>query len=352
MTKVIGNRTIGVDLGDQRSTVCVLEDAEIASGGRKTIRTTKRGFSRFFGSFPPARVVLETGTHSPWVSELLESLGHEVIIANARRVQLISHNHRKTDRADAELLARLGRADKALLSPIKHRGSQARHDLTLLRARDGLVRMRTAMVNSVRGLVKSSGEQLPRGCSTPVFTKRVRAAGLPQLLLLTLEPLLGAIDDVTARINDCDRGVKKLEERYPVAKRLLQVAGVGRLTALAFLLTVEDPSRFTSSRRVGSYFGLAPRQDASSGRDPELRISKTGDSFVRKLLVTSAQYVLGPFGPDTALRRWGHKLAAHGEKNAKKRAVVAVARKLAVLLHRLWVTGEDYEPLRDTAPVL
>jgi transposase len=346
MSKDTETETIGVDLGDQRSAVCVLDGDRVVVESRKTIRTTKRGFSAFFGKRGPARVVLETGTHSPWVSELLQSLGHEVIVANARRVQLISRSYRKTDQADAELLARLGRADKDLLSPVKHRGAIARRDLTLLRARDGLVRSRTALVNSVRGLVKSAGECLPRGCSTHVFPKRVRAAGLPTELVQMIEPVLGAIEDVTKRIVDCESAIKKVAKRYPESALLQQIKGVGPLLSLAFVLSIEDVTRFKSSRRVGSYFGLVPRQQASGKRAPELRITKAGDAFVRKLLVTAAQYILGPFGPDTALRRWGHKLAERGEKNAKKRAIVAVARKLAVLLHRLWVTGEVYEPLR------
>jgi len=115
------------------------------------------------------------------------------------------------------------------------------------------------------------------------------------------------------------------------------------------VLTLEDPGRFRQSRAVGPYLGLCPRRDQSGGRDAQLRITKRGDAMLRRLLVSGAQYILGPFGPDTDLRRWGLRLAARGGKNAKKRAVVAVARKLATLLHRLWVSGATYQPLRAAA---
>jgi transposase len=126
---------------------------------------------------------------------------------------------------------------------------------------------------------------------------------------------------------------------------LRQVEGVGPLTALTFVLTLEDPYRFEKSRSVGAYLGLVPASDKSGDRDPQRRISKEGDEMLRKLLVGSAHYILGPFGGDSDLRRHGEKIASRGAKNAKKRAAVAVARKLAVLLHRLWVTGEVYDPL-------
>lgn len=128
------------------------------------------------------------------------------------------------------------------------------------------------------------------------------------------------------------------------------MAGVGPVTALTYVLTIDDPARFRKSRAVGSYLGLACRRSQSGDKDPELRITKAGDPALRFLLVQAAHYILGPFGPDTDLKRWGLALATRGRKNARKRAVVAVARKLGVLLHRLWVTGTVYEPLRNSEP--
>src|ERR1035437_9476712 len=148
-------------------------------------------------------------------------------------------------------------------------------------------------------------------------------------------------------LSRCFDAHAKAQTRYPQTALLTQVSGVWTLTAMAFVLTIEDPQRFARSRDVGCYLGLRPKQQDSGERSPQLRITKAGDSYLRKMLVSCAHYIIGPFGPDTDLRRWGLKLCERGGKNAKKRAVVAVARKLAVLLHRLWVTGEVYEPLRS-----
>jgi transposase len=278
------------------------------------------------------------------VSRLVTRLGHEAVVANPRRVRLIAANDSKCDRLDAELLARLGRLDPNLLAPIVHRGLQAQRDLVLLRARDGLVRARTQLINQVRGFAKSLGTRLAKS-SAPAFAKRTRAAVDPDLFP-GLETLLGMIEQLTPEIRRLDREVERqCDERYPETQRLRQVTGVGALTALAFVLTVEDPERFARSRSVGAYLGLRPRQRDSGEQRPQLRITKAGDAMLRRLLVSSAHYILGPFGPDTDLRRFGLRLAARGGRSAKKRAVVAVARKLAVLLHRLWITGEPYRAI-------
>lgn len=310
--------------------------------------TTAEALRRRFGGLPRMRLVLETGGHSPWISRLLEDGGHEVLVANARRVRLIAESDSKSDRTDAETLARLGRLDPALLRPIRHRSADAQLDLALIRARDALVQARTQLVNHVRGAVKAVGGRLPK-CSTESFPKRVPEA-IPAALRPALTPLLDVIATITTEVRGYDHQVDAIATtRYPETAALRQVTGVGALTALSYVLTLEDPTRFPTSRAVGSYLGLRPKQRDSGERAPALRITKAGDAFLRRLLVGSAHYILGPFGPDTDLRRWGLTLAARGGKNAKKRAVVAVARKLAVLLHRLWVTGDVYEPLRLAA---
>jgi transposase len=282
------------------------------------------------------------------MSRALAGWGHEVIVANARRLQLIAQNDAKSDAVDAELLARLGRVDPRLLAPVHHRGAQAQQDLALLRTRDAVVRARTLLVNHVRGSVKAVGGRLP-ACSTESFPRQA-ADALPAALAPTLAPVLATIAALSAEVGRFDRAVERLvATRYPDAQPLVQVAGVGALTALCFVLTLESPDRFPTSRAVGGYLGLRPRRRASGAADPECHITKAGDRMLRRLLVGSAHYVLGPFGPDTDLRRWGLALAARGGKAAKKRAVVAVARKLAVLLHRLWLTQAAYVPLRSAA---
>ena len=171
---------------------------------------------------------------------------------------------------------------------------------------------------------------------------------IPDALWPALGPILEQIGSLTERIRDYDRQLEEIsKEPYPETELLRQVEGIGPLTALTFVLTLEDPYRFEKSRSVGAYLGLVPAKDRSGDRDPQRRISKEGDEMLRRLLVSCAHYVLGPFGSDSDLRRHGEKIASRGAKNSKKRAVVAVARKLAVLLHSLWVSAEVYEPLRN-----
>jgi len=337
---------IGLDLGDEHSQVCVLDvDGEVLEEGR--VRTTSEDLKRWFGRVERTRVALEVGTHSPWVSRLLDECGHEVIVANARMVRLISESGKKTDKVDAETLARLARFDPKLLHPIRHRTAEAQRCLGALRARDALVRTRTLLVNHVRGAVKSYGGRL-KGSSAGSFHKKA-VEDMPEHLRHILLPVVECIGEVTKRIREYDKAIEgPLCEKLPETGALRQVKGVGPLTAAAFVLVIQDPQRFERSRDVGPFLGLTPRSDKSAQYAPELRITKAGDGFLRRLLVGSAHYILGPFGEDSDLRRHGIAIAQQGRKNAKKRAVVAVARKLAVLLHRLWVTGEVYEPLRNT----
>ena len=337
--------TIGLDLGDGSSWYCVLDET-----GRvrleQRVSTTPKAMREGFGGMPRSRIALETGMHSPWVSRLLSELGHEVIVAHARNVRLIGESRKKDDRLDAQTLARLARIDPQLLSPVKHRSAKAQADLTVIRARAGLVRARTALVNTVRGLAKSYGERL-RGCNARNMNPE-KAEGLSPELQTALQPLLAAIESLSERICEYNQQIEQLaESRYPQVGLLKQVKGVGTLIALTFLLTLEDAYRFRKSRDVGCYLGLQPGRRNSGQSEPQMRISKEGDPYLRTLLVQGAQHILGPFGPDCDLRRWGLKLAERGGRNGKKRAIVATARKLAVLLHRLWVSGEVYEPLHN-----
>jgi transposase len=339
---------IGIDLGDKRSFYCILDrNAAVAADGNLT--STETEFRLYFKEIPRSRIALEVGTHSPWVSSLLEELGHEVCVANPRKAGGGKKNRRKNDKLDAETLARQVKSDPKLLYPIRHRGQKARHALVLLRARHAMVCARTKLICGVRGLVKSDGQRLPR-CSGDSFHKMPRTY-VPEALRDTLEPILQQIGLITKQIKKYDAEVKQMcKQAYPETERLRQVNGVGELTSLAFVLTIDNPGRFAKSRDVGPYLGLVPKQYDSGDSCPQLRITKTGDRMMRQLLVQSAQYILGRFGQDSDLRRHGLKLAARGGKNAKKRAVVAVARKLAVLLHSLWVTAEVYEPLRNSQP--
>jgi transposase len=337
---------IGMDLGDKSSRYCALdEEGEVIE--EASVVTTKKALLQVFGQLSRCRVAIEVGAHSPWVSRLLESLGFEVTVANSRSIPLISASTQKSDRRDAQMLARLVRVDPHLLRPIQHRGEAAQSDLMRIKVRAALLEARTSLVNTARGLTKAAGERLP-SCDADAMGEK-QAEGLPMELQAGLRPLLQQVESLTEKIKACEAELKQIaEEKYPETELLQQIKGVGPLIALSFVLTVEDPERFKKSRDVGCYVGLRPKRSESGEQQPQLGITKEGDIYLRKMLVQGAHYILGHHGPDTDLRRWGSKLAQRGGKNAKKRAIVAVARKLGILLHRLWVTGEVYEPLRNS----
>ena len=336
--------TVGVDVGDQWSNYCILGlGGETLAEGQ--FRTQPEEVAEFFHGLAPSRVAMEVGTHSAWMREVIAGLGHEVLVANARRMQGSKRGRRKNDRIDAARLARLGRVDPKSLYPIQHRSTEAREDLEVVRARELLVESRTKLINAVRSMVKTMGSRVPSS-SSEAFSRKA-AKEIPQPIRETAQPLLDLIAQLSEAIKGYEHRIERLAgEKYQPTKLLRQVSGVGPVTSLAYVLTLETPLRFKKSRDVGPYVGLAPQQEDSGDSQPQLGISKAGDRMLRKLLVGSAHYILGPFGPDCDLRRFGMKLCERGGKNAKKRATVAVARKLAVLLHRLWISGEVYEPLR------
>jgi transposase len=332
---------IGVDLGDRWSHVCILDDAgEVVQ--RTRIRTTPEAMRGEFTAFAGAAIVIEASGDSPWVSRLLKECGLNVTVANAREVRKIHESNRKNDRSDAEILARMLRFDPKLLAPIHHRDEVMQADIAVLRARDTLVRARTSCINAVRGLVKSQGARLPQ-CSSEAFVRRV-AACVPRALEGAVTPLLAIIAELSTQIRSYEHRITQIaEERYPQTALLTQVTGVGPITSLGFILTLGDKERFKHSRDVGPYLGLVPRQYDSGNQQSQLQITKAGNPYLRRLLVNSAQYILGRFGPDCRLRRYGEHLMERGGRNAKKRAVVAVARKLAILLHHLWTTAAVYD---------
>jgi transposase len=336
--------TVGLDVSDKYVHACFLDQqGSIVEESR--LAATAVALRRRFGGSERYRVVLEAGLHSPWMSRLLLDLGHELYVANPRRLRAIYENENKSDRVDAEYLARIGRLDPALLYPLRHRSPEAQADLTVLRSRQALVKARATLANYLRGVVKSAGGRIPH-CDTRRLARKAEEY-LPAELLPALAPIVETMADLNTRIRAYDQQIEEMARtRYPETQLLRQVVGGGPITATTFILTVEDPTRFARARSIASYLGLRPRQDESGSQKPQLHITKAGDANLRTMLVQCCQYILGPFGPDTDLRRWGLALAERGGKNAKKRAVIAVARKLAVLLLRLWVTGEAYEPLR------
>jgi transposase len=337
---------VGCDVGDKFTEICVLDEGGTVVG-RERVRTTRAGLEKPLSRLADARVVLEVGTHSRWIAEVISGLGHEVVVANPRQVQLIWKRRTKTDRSDALVLARLGRVDVTLLAPVQHRSRGAQVDLACPRSRDILVRSRAQLVNHLRGMLKPFGLRIP-DCNTDALVRQAETV-VPAELLPALAPVMEVLRVLNSQIAAQDKQIHHLAHTvYPNAARLSQVPGVGSLTALVYFLTIEEPTRFKKSRFVGSFLGLVPAKSQSGEHDPQLHITKTGDPFVRRLLVQSAHYILGPFGPDSDLKRWGLALASRGGKSAKRRAIVAVARKLAVLLHRLWLSGQPYKPLGFT----
>lgn len=335
--------TVGIDLGDKEHAVCVL-----GAGGevvkRDRVPCTRGDVERFFGELPRCVVAMETGTHSRWVSQLLGEMGFEVLVGNARKMRSIWDSDEKDDDRDAEQVARLARFDRKLLHPVQHRKAEAHQDLEMLRARDMLVSCRSKLVNHVRGVAKAFGYRVPKG-SAEAFHKRA-AVAMPKELVAVMGPVLESLADLTRRIREYEQKAEALcREKYPETGALMAIGGVGPVISLAFVLTLEDPRRYADSRTVGAFLGMTPKRCQSGGADPQLKITKAGNGFMRKLLVVAANYILGPFGEDCDLRRFGERLQSRGGKNAKKRARVAVARKLAVLMHSMWLKGTEYQPL-------
>lgn len=332
---------VGCDVSDKFTEFCALDNAgAVLEAGR--VRTSRQALLRGLRKYASARVVLEAGAHSRWIEEVLAAAGHDVVIANARQISLIWGRRKKTDRSDAMLLARLGRVDVTLLAPVHHRSRSAQARLAVLRSRDLLVRSRTKLVNHVRGLLKQFGVRL-ESSFTLGFTARAREA-VPRDLELALFPVLDALEALNEQIAIHDAEVERLFQANATASSLAAIDGVGPITALAFTLTIEDPTKFKKSRVVPAFLGLVPAKDQSGESDPQKHISKAGNPFLRRLLVQCAHHLLRFSGPDCDLRRWGLALAARGGSAAKKRAVVAVARKLAVVMHRIWITGKPYSP--------
>lgn len=336
--------TVGLDLGDRQHVFCALDHrGAVLESGR--VGNTPEALGPWLSRWPDATVVMEAGTHSPWISRLIEGADHPVIIANARKTRAIWQSDRKDDFRDAQMLARLGRVDPLLLSPVSHRNEAVQRDHILLKSRECLVKTRVQTINTIRGLLKSQGILLPSGWSTESFARKAR-----DFLDHCVLPLVEALLEV---VKVCNEEIKLLEQRiealiahtYPAAARLRSVPGVGPITALSFVLTLEDPHRFRKARSLGAYLGLTPKRDQSGQCDKQLRITKEGPATLRRLLVSCAQYILGPFGPPSALREVGQRLAQRGGKNQRKRAVIAVARKLAMVLLKLWQRPErSYQP--------
>ena len=335
----------GIDLGSKRSEACLL-DEQGAPLERVTLATTAAALERHFAHRPALLIAIETGGQTNWVRRRLEALGHRVLVADARRVKLIWDTHSKDDRRDALFLAQIALRWPNLLHPIRPRSLATDRRRALLTARETLVGARVKLINTARGVLNAFGHKPPPATSE-AFARRITPL-LPADLADSSHPLLLAIEALSTQIRRYDKQVLALcDGPYRDATAPMRsIRGVGPLTALAFTLELDnDPRRLRDSRSAGALVGLRPKRRDSGERSPQLAITKTGNPMLRKLLVQCAHYILGAFGEDCALKRWGLGLAARTPgSRGKRRAVVATARKLAVLLHTLWRKGETFDP--------
>ncbi len=334
---------VGIDVHQKYSELCVVSDrGEIVDQERAP--TTEARLRRFFKNRPPSRVLLESGPMTPWVYRLLSELVQEVVVVNPRRVRLIAESTLKTDKADAEVLARIGRLDLGLLRPVYQRTEAAQDLRTRLRVRSALVRSRTALINTVRGLLRAQGYRLAPS-TTRTFMTRYGAAKIPKTLTLTIDPLVEMIVGLTQQIDLLHQGLVEQSRADALTTRLQTVPGVGPLVSLAFVGWMDRSQRFQNSRDVGACLGLRPRLRSSGGHEHRGRITREGDSEMRRLLVQAAHCALRS-KRDSALKRWAEQLL---QRVGKSKTVVALARKIAVLLHHLWVTGGSFRPFPQAA---
>jgi len=337
--------TVGIDLGDRVAHACAVRGGEVIE--RFSFKMSLDDVVNAFVDRDRCTVALEAGAQCAWVTEALQDLGFEVVVANPRKLKAISTNTRKNDRNDAEMLARLVAVDRSLLSPVTLRDPAQQRALNLLGTRHALVEQRTAAINRIRSCCKSVGLRLQSTAPTALAKLQ---SDIPAPLRDCLAPLFALVSFVNGQIHDLDTQLQDIAERdYPVTQRLQTVKGVGPVTSLAFVLVLGQFERFPSGRHAAAYLGLVPRQDQSGAIDRQLGISKTGNTYLRQLLTQCAHSILGANGQDSELRRWGLAIAERGGKNAKKRAVVATARKLAVLLYCMWKHGTTWNPEHNAA---
>lgn len=336
------NTVIGIDLGDKNHVVVVLDEHGNESKPLH-IPNTKKALEGLCAEHKGCTVVMEAGTHSPWISRLVEHCGCTAHVGQPRKLRAIWDADDKSDERDARMLANLYGFKPSMIPSVQHRGEEVQVDLAMVKARKTLKSARQKLINHARCTVKSFGERLS-GCGANSFARKTWEE-VPEALRSSLKGVFESIQTLSEQIKEMEREIQQLcTDRYSETEWLMQVPGVGPITALSFVLTLEDPNRFRKSRDVGPYLGLTPRRDQSGETDKQLRITKSGDKDLRCLLVNCATYILRETSPDCDLKRFGLRICERGGKRAKKTAKVAVARKLAVKLHRLWKDQARYEP--------
>jgi transposase len=283
----------------------------------------------------PERIVLETGTMSGWLARDLGDLGLPVDVIDARQAHAVMKlQHNKTDAGDAELLAEIARTGFCRAVAIK--SEVAQEVRVLLKARAHLVRQRRDTENAIRGLLGSLGLRFPKGAGKLAWRVRTALEARPDLQA-TIEPLLCSVEALKRAIARLDETVTARAKAAPACRVLMSVPGVGPVTALAFAATIDEPERFAKSRTVGAYLGLTTRRFQFGEMDYSGHISKHGDAMVRSLLYEAANSMLTVVRKAHPLKDWARRIR---RRSGHKKACVALARKLAVILHRMLITGE------------
>jgi transposase len=340
--KETGMEYCGIDLHQNETEICVLDDSG-AFVERARVKTSRETLRRRFDGLAPMKVAMEAGGSSPWVARLIESMGHDVVVCAPRRVRLIAESTMKTDEIDAEVLARLVRVDEGFLGRVTHRSESAQLQRGLMTARTALVSARSKWVHSARGILRSFGFRVPGG-HTSRFHLRCAKVEMPDDLRAVVQPLLNQVEQVSAEIQAIEERLKSIAEANPIVQHLQKVPGVGTIVALYFVASIDDPDRFQRSRDVAAFFGLRPSLRGSGEICHYGRITKEGDPEMRRLLIQAAHGMINS-RKRCALQQWALNIAA---RRGKKKALVALARKLAVLLHHLWATGEVFQPFPQT----
>ena len=334
--------TIGMDLGNEKHAVCALDQAGKVLW-RRDVANTPEALRPFFKENAGATVAMETGLCCRWISALAKSCGCEVLVGNARRLAAIWQSKQKNDENDALMLARLARADRELFHPVELRDDERHEMVQILELREVAVSQRTQAVNSVRGLCKALGVFIPK-CDASCFHKVAKDA-IPADRAWKFKPMIRHLKEIAATVRRYDAMLEKYaRSHFKEEVELLQtIPSVGPVTSCAFVAHISDPRRFGSARDAGAYFGLTPGQDQSGDRDAPKRITKTGSTLMRHLLVTAANYILRESSPDTALKRHGERICERGGKVARRKAKTAVARKLAVTMLAMLKSGKPYD---------
>lgn len=333
-----GMEYCGIDVHQKETEICILnEEGEVIE--RSRIPTSRKALTAYFDKKARVKLVMEAGGSSQWVSRLIEKQGHEVIVCPPRQIRMIAESTLKSDEIDAEILARLGRIDVGFLGRVTHRSEEVQLLQANLTVRSALVKSRTKWVNTVRGVLRGFGYKVSGG-STGTFHQRCANTDIPEPLMETIRPLLTQLELITEEIERIEEKLNTIACGFPEVDHLRCIPGVGLLTALSFVLSIDDPERFRRSRDVSAFFGLRPAVRGSGDVKHYGKITKQGDPEIRRLLVQAAHAMMNT-KKDCHLKQWAAKVAA---RRGKGKATVALARKLAALMHHLWITGEVFRP--------